>query len=240
MKKLTLLLISILFITGNLYAQKNVGFTFGIRPVSYSGSSIQLFYRDESPAPDNFYTDIDLSETTLYNLGFSLNKFTPEKYYLAINLDLYFGSYFAGELGLSAGMPFYIRGNRRIRFLPHITGGIGMYRKKLGQLENNTTWIKVNDIQFNDYENVSLSLSGLFGYIKPTFQVMYKVKHDVEVFLSTGYSITFEGTPDVDFGGNSGDESVVATEELGARNIAFYVDGQRTDDSPFNLSGFEI
>jgi len=240
MKKFTLLLVALLFITGSNYAQRNFAITLGTRSVSYSGRSIQLYYRDESPAPDNFYTNINLSSNTLYNFGFSFNRFTPDNYYVGFDLDVYFSAYFAASLGASFGVPFYLEDNRRLRFVPMISAGLGLYRKDLGVLENNTTWIQVNDIQFDDYENVSLSLTAIYGYITPSFRTMYQLKPNVDLFVSLGYAITFEGSPDVDFGGNSDGESVVATEELGANNIAFYVDNRRTNDSPFNLSGFEI
>ncbi len=236
-------LFSILLVFGNYsYAQKNVTVFAGVKPIDYRGSSIQLFYRDESPAPDNFYTNIDLDSKTAFNLGASINNYSKTiTTYWDATVNLYLGKYFAVEGGASIGYPLFITGDKNIALVPLITGGAGYYSKTLGTLENHTTWIQVNDTRFQDYANVDLSLSGLYGFVKPTIAFMFEVNPQTQVMLSCGYLINVNINTEVNFKGpDQGGKEVTASEKLDVPNLAFFIDNNKTNDSPFKLNGFEV
>jgi hypothetical protein len=60
MKVLLILFAAILLICENCFAQRNVTIYGGLKFIEYRGSNIWFYYHDESPAPDDFYTDIEI------------------------------------------------------------------------------------------------------------------------------------------------------------------------------------
>ena len=237
-----LIILILLVILNNLGAQTGVTFYAGMKPLNYRGESIQFYYRDESPAPDDFYTSIDLSDKSVFNLAVNINNMSKkQELYRDYILDLYLGGLFMMDLGGSFGYPYFLNNDKTLTALPLVTAGVGLYRKQLGELINYTTWIQVNDVQFQDYTNVDISISGLYAFLKPAIQVMYDINPDFQIVASIGTMLGFTFRNSIDFGGTDQyGESVVASEPLNDNNVAFYVDYDRTNDVPFKLSGIEF
>lgn len=241
MKQIISILFLLIFIDLCSLAQGNVTIHAGIKPIEYRGNNIQLYYRDESPDPDDFYTDIDLSGKMIYNLGANLNNYSKNtKLYYDLTVNGYVGKYLGLELGASIGYPLFLSKSKKFSVLPSIMGGAGWYDKSLGTLVNNTVYIKVNDVRFKDYTNADLSLSGFYGFVRPTIALIFDLNNKLQLRLSGSYLLNFDVSPSVKFSGkDQDDKSVTASEDITASNLAFFIDNKRTNDSPFKLMGPE-
>jgi hypothetical protein len=242
MKTFTILFVAFLFVCEHASAQRNVTVYGGLKFIEYRGSNIWFWYRDESPAPDNFFTDIELSGKTVFNLGFNYNNYSKtQNMYWDAFVNLFLGKYFGIDGGGSIGYPFFITGEKNISFLPSISGGVGYYNKSLGTLENHTTWIQVNDTRFQNFANVDLSMVGWYAFIRPNLAFVIDVSPNAQIILSGSYSINIDLKPEVSFTGpDQNGTNVTANEDLDANNLAFYIDNKRTNDSPFKLMGPEV
>jgi hypothetical protein len=230
------------FLVTQICSQKNITIHAGIKPIEYKGSSIQLYYRDESPDPDDFYTDINLNTKLIYNLGVNFNNYSKSsKIYYDLTANGYLGNYLGLEIGASVGYPLFLNKSKKLSILPSIMGGGGWYDKNLGTLQNNTVYIEVNDTKFKDNTNVDLSLSGFYGFVRPSITFIISLNNKVQLRMSGSYLLNFDINPSVKFSGE--DESgnqVTAKEDITATNLAFYIDNKRTNDSPFKLMGPEV
>ena len=222
--------------------QNNLQIHGGIKFIDYKGSNIQLYYRDESPDPDEFYTNIDLENKLLFNLGVNFNNYSKNtKLYYDLTLNGYIGNFLGIEAGASIGYPIFLSKNKKISFLPSIMGGGGWYDKPLGTLQNNTIYIQVNNTKFKDYSNVDLSLVGFYGFIRPSLSLLIGLNKKVNLVFTGSYLINFDINPSVKFTGNDDNNNKVSdSEEITASNIAFYTDGKSSNDSPFKLMGPEV
>ena len=240
-KSILFFLMFVLFFTGTLFSQHSLAFHGGVKFLEYRGSNIQLYYRDESPDPDDFYSDVDVSSKMIYNIGANYNNYQKKSsVYYDATANFYFGKFLGLEGGFSVGYPLFLTKNKKVSFLPSIMVGGGWYEKHLGTLINNTVYIEVNDVRFKDYTNVDLSLIGFYGLIRPTATLVFELDEQVQLRLSGSYMANLDFNPEVKFSGkDNNDNDVTAKEELNASNIAFYIDGNRTNDTPFKLMGFE-
>lgn len=238
----TILILSVVLICYSvLKAQNNLTIHAGLKFIEYRGNNIQFYYRDESPAPDDFYTDIELKGTTIYNIGGNFNNYTHgNNFYWDLSANLFFGSYFGMDIGGTLGYPLFINKNNSISFLPNVTACGGFYNMSLGTLENKTTFITVNETQFQNYTNVDLSLSGFYLFLKPTMTFIFDLTRKVQLRFSGSYLVNIDLDPDINFNGkNQNGGEVSDSEKLAESNLAFFIDGKRTQDSPFKLSGLE-
>ncbi len=242
MKVLLILFAAILLICENCFAQRNVTIYGGLKFIEYRGSNIWFYYHDESPAPDDFYTDIELSGKTIFNLGVNYNNYSKNRnMYWDAFVNLFFGKYFGLDGGGSVGYPFFITKNKSISFLPSLSGGVGYYNKSLGTLKNNTTWIQVNDIRFQNYSDVDISMTGWYAFLRPNFAFAIDINSRMQIILSGSYSLIWDFKPKVSFSGpDQNGKKETATENLDENNLAFYIDDKRTNDSPFKLMGPEV
>jgi len=241
MKIVTALFTSIILVCGQSVAQNSWTIHGGVKMIEYRGDNIQFYYRDESPAPDDFYTNIELTGKTIYTVGGNFNNYSKmNRAYWDLTGNLYFGKYFGADVGASLGYPLFLNGNKSFSILPTATVGGGFYNKDLGTLENNTTYIQVNDTRFKDYENVDISLSGFYVFLKPTIAFIFDVSHNAQVRLSGSYLINADFSPEINFNGTGQNgDNASDSEKLSESNLAFFIDGERTNDSPFKLSGLE-
>jgi len=141
LKLLLFFLIFLLFPNAKLEAQY-LNLFGGVKFPEFKNSNVQLAYRDESPAPDTFYSNKTLKNQMYYTIGVSYDNFSHEKkiYVNAIG-NINFGELFGFDVGLSVGYPLYLNKSKSLSFVPCLTGGITYMSKGLGELINNTTYI---------------------------------------------------------------------------------------------------
>lgn len=231
-----------LILTNFSVSQNNLQIHGGVKFIDYKGSNIQFFYRDESPDPDDFYTNIDLKNKLLFNLGVNFNNYSKNtKLYYDLTVNGYLGNFLGLEAGASIGYPIFLSKNKKFSFLPSFMAGGGWYDKPLGTLQNNTVYIQVNSTKFKDYTNVDLSLVGFYGFVRPSLSLLIGLNKKVNLVFTGSYLLNIDFNPSVKFSGkDQNDNSVSDSEEITASNVAFLTDGKSSNDSPFKLMGPEV
>ena len=232
MKKLLLL---IFFPSVILSQEPNIitTFEFGTKPLLINELDVTLSYIDESPSPDYFATDFSLkpSESVNYfSIGFMQDDF-KEKFLMGLKADMFFKQMFGFNLDLSSG--FLISPNDNFKFGPKIDLTLfGIANKNIGELQNNTGYIQVNDTKFYD-EEVKVSFQNIWFGLKPSFFAMFRPTRTFNVFANIGYSLNaslvnigFSGEGEIE------NENTSATENLDAENLTFIINNPAGIEDP--------
>ena len=223
MKKLLLLL----FIPSFIFSQEpNVitTFEFGSKPLKINELDVTLSYIDESPSPDYFATDFTLepsSSVNYFSIGFMQDNF-KEKFLMGLKADLFFKQMFGFNLDLSGG--YLINANDNFKFGPKVDVTLfGIANKNIGELQNNTGYIQVNDTKFYDNE-VKVSFQNVWFGLKPSFFAMFSPTKAFNVFANIGYSLN-ASLVNIGFSGEgfNENENTSATENLDADNLTFTI-----------------
>tara|TARA_B100001093_G_scaffold515140_1_gene590816 strand:+ start:4276 stop:5052 length:777 start_codon:yes stop_codon:yes gene_type:complete len=223
MKKLLLLL----FIPSFIFSQEpNVitTFEFGSKPLKINELDVTLSYIDESPSPDYFATDFTLepsSSVNYFSIGFMQDNF-KEKFLMGLKADLFFKQMFGFNLDLSGG--YLINANDNFKFGPKVDVTLfGIANKNIGELQNNTGYIQVNDTKFYDNE-VKVSFQNVWFGLKPSFFAMFSPTKAFNVFANVGYSLN-ASLVNIGFSGEgfNENENTSATENLDADNLTFTI-----------------
>ena len=223
MKKLLLLI----FIPSFIFSQEpNVitTFEFGSKPLKINELDVTLSYIDESPSPDYFATDFTLepsSSVNYFSIGFMQDNF-KEKFLMGLKADLFFKKMFGFNLDLSGG--YLINANDNFKFGPKVDVTLfGIANKNIGELQNNTGYIQVNDTKFYDNE-VKVSFQNVWFGLKPSFFAMFSPTKAFNVFANVGYSLN-ASLVNIGFSGEgfNENENTSATENLDADNLTFTI-----------------
>ena len=223
MKKLLLLI----FIPFFIFSQEpNVitTFEFGSKPLKINELDVTLSYIDESPSPDYFATDFTLepsSSVNYFSIGFMQDNF-KEKFLMGLKADLFFKQMFGFNLDLSGG--YLINANDNFKFGPKVDVTLfGIANKNIGELQNNTGYIQVNDTKFYDNE-VKVSFQNVWFGLKPSFFAMFSPTKAFNVFANVGYSLN-ASLVNIGFSGEgfNENENTSATENLDADNLTFTI-----------------
>ena len=223
MKKLLLLI----FIPSFIFSQEpNVitTFEFGSKPLKINELDVTLSYIDESPSPDYFATDFTLepsSSVNYFSIGFMQDNF-KEKFLMGLKADLFFKQMFGFNLDLSGG--YLINANDNFKFGPKVDVTLfGIANKNIGELQNNTGYIQVNDTKFYDNE-VKVSFQNVWFGLKPSFFAMFSPTKAFNVFANVGYSLN-ASLVNIGFSGEgfNENENTSATENLDADNLTFTI-----------------
>ena len=223
MKKLLLLI----FIPSFIFSQEpNVitTFEFGSKPLKINELDVTLSYIDESPSPDYFATDFTLepsSSVNYFSIGFMQDNF-KEKFLMGLKADLFFKQMFGFNLDLSGG--YLINANDNFKFGPKVDVTLfGIANKNIGELQNNTGYIQVNDTKFYDNE-VKVSFQNVWFGLKPSFFAMFSPTKAFNIFANVGYSLN-ASLVNIGFSGEgfTENENTSATENLDADNLTFTI-----------------
>lgn len=244
MKKIILTLFAVI-LYGSIFNTSNaqyVNIFAGLKLPEYKNTNIEVAYLDESPDPDLFYTNTSLSKKPYYTAGASYDNFKHQKelYYNVIG-NLNFGELFGIDIGLSAGYPVWMNAKKTLTVLPFVTGGFAYTNKPLGELKNNTVYIQVNSTRFADYTNVDVSLAKVDLFLKPTLNILWDINSKTQIRLTGAYLADFNMNQFISFTGkdNSG-KSVSDKEDTDAKNLSYYINGQKSSSIPFNIRGLEF
>lgn len=244
MKKILLTFFAVVlfaFITTEAKAQY-VNIFGSVKLPQYKNTSIEVAYLDESPAPDLFYTNTSLSKKPYYGLGGSYDNFKHEKelYYNVIG-NVNFGELFGIDLGVSAGYPVWMNSKKNLTVLPFVTGGFAYTNKPLGELKNNTVYIQVNSTRFADYTNVNVSLAKVDLFLKPTLNILWDINPKTQIRFTGAYLVDFNINQFINFSGKDGSgKSISDKEDTDAKNLSYYINGQKSSSIPFNIRGLEF
>lgn len=238
----TSLLVILLFLSADIFSQY-VNIYGGVKPLNFKSTNVKLSYYDESPAPDYFYTDIDLSSSLIYNAGVSVDGFKHQNsIYYDLGANLFIGNkYFGGDVNVSIGYPLYITKKKTITFLPAFSAGYGLSDRDLGTLINTTGYIQVNETKFQNYTNVDVKLRRAYIGLRPGFNMLFDLSKKLQVRLNASYLYSIYTVNQVSFSGtNNSGEATSDSEDFDAPNVDFIVDGSSSKDSPVDIRGFEF
>ena len=199
-------------------------FEFGTKPLKINELDVTLSYVDESPSPDYFDTDfiLESSESVNYfSIGFMQDNF-KDKFLMGLKADMFFKQMFGFNLDLSGG--YLIKLSDNFKFGPKIDLTLfGIANKNIGELQNNTGYIQVNDTKFYDDE-VKVSFQNVWFGLKPSLYAKFNPTSAFHVFGNIGYSLNaslvnigFSGEGEIE------NENTSATENLDADNLTFTI-----------------
>jgi len=221
-------------------AQPNKSISGGIKLIKPDNRTITLWYVDESPSMDNIYTDFKQSGNIAFQACLRFQD---------VNLDKpihFFGElqgYLGGLNGISieGGISYAnYTSTGKVRIQPEIGVILGYCTKGIGSIENNDIYIQVNNTKFKDYTSVNVALSNNYFGIKPGLSLVTKIGSGNELGAGINYQISAKSGRVSFSGSDDGGNAVRDFENLKASNVGFYVDGEKTDQIPFNPDGLEI
>ena len=222
---------------------QNLTLSFGIKQIESQSGEIQFGYIDESPVPDEFITDFEISAAKqAVSLAAEFDWYKERSLYAIGRLQGFFGPMNGVDLGLGAGYPINLNSQGTIRLQPEILAVLGYASKSLGELivqNTGSVYITVNETQFDNYENVSVALQKTYLTIKPGLSLAIGLKSGNEIKFQASYQF-FGDKAMVTFDGPVNGEEVSEIEEIGVSNMYFYLDGISSYDIPFKPKGFEL
>jgi hypothetical protein len=219
-----------------------ITFQGGAKIPEYGNSFIELFYIDESPAPDVISTSSTIKGQPYYSVGASYDHYNKnDLWYYDIGANLYFGELGGLDVGLSGGYPLYLNDTGSIGVIPAVTMGMSYMQKTIGKLVNNTGYIQVNETRFGQGENVDVSLAKFAFFVKPSVAFTMNIAKNYQLRLIGAYMFDAATSGVVNFSGKDNSGKVVSDEEeIDAPNLSYKINGKESKDMPFNLNGFEV
>ncbi len=222
---------------------QNLTLSFGVKQIESESGEIQFGYIDESPVPDEFITDFEItSAKQAVSLAGEFDWYNESSIYAIGRLQGFVGPMNGVDLGLGAGYAIKLNNQSTIRLQPEILAVLGYASKSLGELivqNNGSVYITVNETQFDNYENVGVTLQKTYLTIKPGISLAIGLKSGNEIKLQVSYQF-FGDKGMVAFDGPVNGEEVSEMEEIGVSNMYFYLDGITSYDIPFKPKGFEL
>jgi hypothetical protein len=241
-RTLTVLIFTLVVFNCSIFSQY-VNIYGGIKPLNFKNTNVQLSYLDESPDPDYFVSDIDLSSSIIFNVGASIDGFKHKsEIYYDLAANLFVGNnIFGGDINISAGYPFYLNKKKSITLVPAFSAGYGLSNRSLGELVNNTVYIQVNETRFKDYTNVDVSLKRGYVALRPNINFFFDLNKKFQIRLNAAYLYSIYTVNQISFSGKDNDDKAISdSEDLDEQNVSFIVDGKSSKESPIDLKGLEF
>jgi len=215
---------------------------FGTRYMNVDAADVDFYYRDESPMPEDISSELSIEDSNIafdFALGLELEDLSGWIY--STDIEFFFGEVDGLHWNLGAGRVIKKNEKFQLNLLGHL--GFGSGRLRLGDLQNRSTYIQVNDTQFYDnaltvkLRNNFVSFRPQVTMVLPTSAGLFGLNPD-EFRITLGYNqviarsnrITFNGT-------DENDEIRTAKEKLSEDNVSFRVNDRNTDDLPFSYNG---
>lgn len=209
----------------------------GVMPLTVNPTRINFAYVDESPSRDNLQSVIDLERSSLAGVGqIGLEVETDRGLLLRTQFQLGIGSQAgASSFLIGAGKAF---GKGKARFVPSLDLTLGRAYLKLGDLEQNDVYIRVNGRDFYS-QRVGIQFRNYFAAFTPQVALDFALSENLGLRLTGGYAYGFHTRSDLRFKGkNSENDALKAFEKLTAENVSFRLDGVRqTDAKLFKVQG---
>jgi len=207
-------------------------------PLGFPEGSVTGYIIDNSPTPDPLTISVLLNPTSRakgFHLGYESSN---AKKRTTWNFDLNFsfneeGRMFLGNFGYGIRI-----GKQKFHVIPMARIGVGNASIKLGDIQNISSYIQINDILFYD-NSVEARLKEMYVYGGPELNVCFPIGKRSGIQLSGTYKFTRSIKPEVKFTGNeisSEDEGTgrSATRDLGhSKNFIFLNNKQLDDNSKF-------
>jgi hypothetical protein len=238
MKKLFIFL-TLLFFVLTTKAQKEISITGGMKMIGSEQKLMTLWYIDESPSMDNIYANVD--PVGKYNIDLSV-RFQETSgvsdYHLFGDIQGYIGSVLG--LALNVGYVYSGNGQGKVKLEPELAGSLGFSRRGIGEIQNNSVYIKVNQTQFADNTNVFVAVNNIYFGVKPGLGISTKLGNGNKIGIRANYQLSVK-VGRLGFSGTGQDGNPASdAESLSATNVGFYVDGVKTTKVPFNPDGLEF
>lgn len=200
-----------------------------VEPLSISSTNIQFTYIDESPTVDPLVANVDLNSGKIaYGLNLGMEFSYPSG--ITWSFDGTFTTNAGNNLsGANLGLGYRIKLSGRFFLVPVANVGIGNGNFKLGDIQNISTYIQVNETQFYSKE-VQVKLRDQYGYVAPGLNLFVPVNDKWGIQLGGSYKYAFNRGEKISFKGYlDAEESERAKdkETLSENNVFFYVDGER-------------
>jgi hypothetical protein len=237
-----LLLICFTYLQQYLHAQ-SITLSAGVKHLEIQQGEMYFSYIDESPAPDEFTQTVEVASSPYaFNIAIDMDWYNENPLYGIGRLQGYFGQMFGFDLGGGIGFALPLNSEKTIRLHPEALLVFGFTQKNLGDLyvqNSGSVYITVNETQYDNYEPVGISLTKNYFTVKPGVSLVFPVASEKELVLHTAYQFG-NNNANISFNGPVDGENVSQTEDFSEPNVAFYVDGMRANDVPFQPKGPEI
>ena len=213
----------------------------GPRILDATPGVINTYYVDSSPAQDDIssLTEVAESYTNLgFQIGYKFGKYNGLSHNILVDLSL--GEHSGGLVTYSLGYNFVLKQGENPSLLrASLFTGFGNYGFDVGQLENNTGFIEINDIQFTDAE-LDVDLNSQFFVYGPQIDFSYAINDKFDIFFSANYDIASDNSrPTIDFTSETGSSTSIDLEE-GQLNPSITFEGEEIESLPYEASGLRF
>jgi len=222
--------------------------TFGIRfnqtPFLVNQGSLSFAYVDESPSRDNLQiSKYWASVSTLNFYEFLIGVGNYKKFH--VELGIGYGAKedfrrFDFLIGVGGNLSFGPKNRVALRYVLPLR--YGNARQFIGYLDNNASYIQVNDKQFYSPE-VKVFLKQNPFIINPRLDLCLRATNWLSIEIGGGYQFNVATSNSLlRFDGKDGTDdeatAISATEKLNASNVDLEYNGTRLKKMPLNLNGF--
>jgi hypothetical protein len=218
---------------------RSVGIKFGPRWLNTDPGTINTMFADDSPATDFFNSSYDVKDN-YFGLGIQLD-YSWRRYNglsHSIFVDLNVGENFGGLFEYSIGWSFTRDVGRFLSIRPNIGLGFGNYGFKIGQIENRTGYIQVNETIFDD-DFVDITLVSQVFLISPQLDVRYGLTENIFVTGQLSFDISSaDSNAELRFKSPSGDGE--ATRKIEGDNPKVTLNDKKLTSLPYNAGGLRV
>jgi hypothetical protein len=221
-----------------------MGLRYNQTPFNVSQGDLSFSYVDESPSQDNLQTFKSWESSKAINFFEFLFQVGNYKSY-HVEMGIGYGEKkdfrrFDFFLGVGGNKTFGPKNRVAIRFLFPLR--YGNVRQFIGNLENNSSYIQVNDKEFYS-SSVKVFLKQNPFIINPRLDVCLRLTNWMSIEIGGGYQLNvFSTKTSLRFDGKDGTtddaKEVTETEKLTASNVNLRYNNSSLKKMPLNLNGF--
>mgnify|MGYP000712845298 CR=1 FL=1 len=229
----------------SLYLQKyrSVFLGFGPRFLNTDPGTIVTTFVDDSPSMDSFNSTFDVKDgyTNLgINFGYKFGRYRGLSH--DIVFDVTATSSYTFKFGYSLGWNFlFDKGDKNLLFRPAIQGLVANTVFQIGQLENNASYIQVDELQYFESE-LDVELRSASITLAPRLDVTYVVAKRFDVFLKLAYDLSRDNIqPSLELSVpedlRTEDSPRDSSLDIDGNNPLVLYNGEKLESLPYNPSG---
>lgn len=200
--------------------------------------TISVSYVDDSPSKDKFTGSFDVSDGYQrigVHFGYKWGRYNGLSH--KISIDQSIGKHFGGLAYYGIGWNIsHIVGNKSLTLTPSIFGGFGNFGFDIGNLENNASFIQINDHRYFD-SSLAMTLKSQVLFYGAEVNVDFAFSDYFVLWGNLGYDIAGRNNrPHILFEGKD-NSSALNTDDS---NPSLLYNGESVTSLPYDATGLRL
>lgn len=232
----------------SLYLQKyrSAFIGFGPRFLNTDPGTITTTFVDDSPSMDSFNSTFDVKDGYTHlgvNFGYKFGRYRGLSH--DIVFDIAATTNYTFKFGYSLGWNFlFDLGDKNLLIRPALQGLVANTVFQIGQLENNASYIQVDDLQYFESE-LDVELRSASVTLAPRLDVTYVLAKRFDVFLKLAYDLSRDNTdPSLELSVpedlRTDDSPQDSSLDIDGDNPLVLYNGEKLESLPYNPSGLRL